>query len=95
MEDVRLNGYEAVERYSQQFDHAAPREFAPEELEKAYAACDPLLIRAMEHAAANIRDYNEHLLAKTLEWTSPDGGKVGRVVRGLTRVGIYVPGGTR
>ena len=25
---------------------------------------------------------------------SPDGGVVGRVVRGLTRVGIYVPGGT-
>ena len=48
----------------------------------------------MEHAAANIRDYNEHLLAKTVEWTSPDGGRVGRVVRGLTRVGIYVPGGT-
>ena len=94
MEDVRLNGYEAVERYSRQFDHAAPREFAPEELENAYAACDPLLIRAMEHAAANIRDYNEHLLAKTQEWTSPDGGKVGRIVRGLTRVGIYVPGGT-
>ena len=29
-----------------------------------------------------------------MEWTSPDGGRVGRVVRGLTRVGIYVPGGT-
>ena len=31
---------------------------------------------------------------KRQEWTSPDGGRVGRVVRGLTRVGIYVPGGT-
>ena len=94
MEDVRQRGYEAVEEYSLKFDKAAPREFAKEELDAAYAACDPLLIRAMEHAAANIRDYNEHLLAKTLEWTSPDGGTVGRVVRGLTRVGIYVPGGT-
>ena len=94
MEDVRLNGYEAVERYSLQFDKAAPREFDAQELEQAYAACDPQLIRAMEHAAANIRDYNEHLLSKTLEWTSPDGGKVGRIVRGLSRVGIYVPGGT-
>ena len=94
MEDVRQKGYEAVERYSLQFDHAAPREFTQEELERAYAACDPELIRAMEHAAANIRDYNEHLLSKTQEWTSPDGGTVGRIVRGLTRVGIYVPGGT-
>ena len=72
MEDVRQNGYEAVERYSLQFDHAVPREFAPEELERAYAACDPKLIAAMEHAAANIRDYNEHLLARSQEWTSPD-----------------------
>ena len=94
MENVRRRGYEAVEEYSLKFDKAAPREFAKEELDAAYAACDARLIRAMEHAAANIRDYNEHLLAKTVEWTSPDGGRVGRVVRGLTRVGIYVPGGT-
>lgn len=94
MEDVRRRDYEAVEEYSLKFDKAAPREFAKEELDAAYAACDARLIRAMEHAAANIRDYNEHLLAKTVEWTSPDGGRVGRVVRGLTRVGIYVPGGT-
>ena len=38
MEDVRQNGYEAVERYSLQFDHAVPREFTPEELERAYEA---------------------------------------------------------
>ena len=94
MEDVRRRGYEAVEEYSLKFDKAALREFAKEELDAAYAACDARLIRAMEHAAANIRDYNEHLLSKTVEWTSPDGGRVGRVVRGLTRVGIYVPGGT-
>ncbi len=65
-----------------------------EELDAAYAACDARLIRAMEHAAANIRDYNEKLLSRTMEWTSPDGGRVGRIVRGLTRVGLYVPGGT-
>jgi histidinol dehydrogenase len=94
MEDVRQNGYEAVKQYSLKFDKAEPREFTAAELDAAYAACDSELIEAMEHAAANIRDYNEHLLAKTLEWTSPDGGTVGRVVRGLTRVGIYVPGGT-
>lgn len=94
MEDVRQNGYEAVRQYSLKFDKAEPREFSSEELDAAYAACDDELIAAMEHAAANIRDYNAHLLAKTQEWTSPDGGIVGRVVRGLTRVGIYVPGGT-
>ena len=94
LEDVRARGYEAVREYSLRFDHAEPREIAQSELEAAYAACDPQLVAAMEHAARNIRDYNEKLLAKSMEWISPDGGRVGRIVRGLTRVGIYVPGGT-
>lgn len=94
MEDVRTRGYEAVKEYSLRFDKTEPREFTAEELQAAYDACAPQLVKVMEHAAANIRDYNEHLLTKTMEWTSPDGGKVGRIVRGMTRVGIYVPGGT-
>jgi histidinol dehydrogenase len=94
MADVKARGYAAVEEYSLKFDHAAPREFSRQELDAAYDACPADLIAAMERAAKNIRDYNEHLLAKSMEWTSPDGGKVGRIVRGLTRVGIYVPGGT-
>ena len=94
MADVKERGYEAVREYSLKFDQAEPREFAQEELQAAYDACPPELIAAMEHSAENIRDYNEHLLAKSQEWVSPDGGKVGRIVRGLTRVGIYVPGGT-
>lgn len=94
MADVKARGFEAVREYSLKLDGAEPREFTPAELQAAYDACDPALIRAMEHAAGNIRDYNEHLLCKTVEWTNPDGGRVGRIVRGLTRVGIYVPGGT-
>ena len=94
MEDVKARGLEAVEEYSLRFDKTAPYEISRETLDKAYASCPKELIRALEHAAANIRDYNEKLLAKSAEWTSPDGGTVGRVVRGLTRVGVYVPGGT-
>lgn len=94
MADVKANGLSAVERYSVQFDHSAPYELPKERLDQAYAACPGELIAALEHAARNIRDYNEKLLVKSAEWTSPDGGRVGRVVRGLSRVGIYVPGGT-
>ena len=94
LKDVRENGYEAVKKYSLQFDGAEPREISREELDAAYAACPKELIEAMEQAAENIRDYNEKLLVKTMEWQNPAGGTVGRVVRGLTRVGIYVPGGT-
>ena len=94
MRNVKGNGFSAVEEYSLRFDKAAPRELSQEELNAAYGRCPLELISALEHAAANIRDYNEKLLARTLEWKSPDGGVVGRVVRGLTRVGLYVPGGT-
>lgn len=94
MQTVKEEGFSAVERYSMQFDRAAPHEISAERLEQAYKNCPEELIAALEHAAANIRDYNEKLLVKTVEWRSPDGGRVGRVVRGLSRVGIYVPGGT-
>ena len=94
MEDVRAEGLTAVERYSLQFDRQAPYELSTDRLDEAYASCPAELTVALEHAARNIRDYNEKLLVKSREWTSPDGGRVGRIVRGLTRVGIYVPGGT-
>lgn len=94
MEDVKERGYEAVREYSLRFDRCEPYEIGQDKLEEAYRACDPELIKAMEHAARNIRDYNEKLVSHSKEWTSPDGGVVGRIVRGLTRVGIYVPGGT-
>lgn len=94
MQTVKEEGFAAVERYSMQFDRTAPYEIGPERLEQAYRNCPKELISALEHAAANIRDYNEKLLTRTVEWNSPDGGRVGRVVRGLSRVGIYVPGGT-
>lgn len=94
MKNVKEKGFAAVEEYSLRFDGAAPRELTQEELDAAYARCPADLIAALEHAAENIRDYNRRLLSQTMEWTSPDGGRVGRVVRGLTRVGIYVPGGT-
>lgn len=94
MRNVKENGFAAVAEYSCKFDGVEPYEISREKLAEAYASCSPELIAALEHAERNIRDYNERLLAKTVEWTSPDGGRVGRVVRGLTRVGIYVPGGT-
>ena len=94
MENVRAEGMPAVERYSLQFDHRAPYELSKNRLDEAYAVCPKELTAALEHAARNIRDYNEKLLVRSMEWKSPDGGNVGRIVRGLSRVGIYVPGGT-
>ncbi|MCI8422122.1 MAG: histidinol dehydrogenase [Lawsonibacter sp.] len=94
MAAVQAEGFAAVERYTRQFDHAVPCEIPPEALAEAYDACPPALVAALEHAARNIRDYNQRLIKKSAEWPSPDGGMVGRILRPLDRVGVYVPGGT-
>ena len=90
---IKEEGFTAVNHYSQQFDGAVVREIPMDELKAAYGGCSQTLIEAMEHSAANIRDYNQHLLMKSGEWISPDGGRVGRIVKPLERVGVYVPGG--
>ena len=94
LKTVKEKGLSAVQDYSMRFDHAEPRELSRQEIESAYEACPQELRKALDRAAGNIRDYNEKLLRASQEWTSPDGGTVGRIVRGLNRVGIYVPGGT-
>lgn len=93
MERVRQEGFAAVEAYSLQLDGAKPREITQAEWDAAVSRCPKDLYDALSRAAYNIQAYQMQLLQKTQKWTSPDGGTVGCLVRGLTRVGIYVPGG--
>ncbi len=94
MEAVRLRGFEAVREYSLKFDKAEPYEIEKDTLQAAARRIDPALLQALKDSAENIRAYQTELLTKTKEWESPmKGGYVGQIVRGLTRVGIYVPGG--
>ena len=94
MADVQQRGWDAVVEYAERFDGKAPYIVEPKVLDDAYNACDPKLIAALEKAAANIRDYHEQMLVKTWEWNRSGGETLGQTVRGLSRVGIYVPGGT-
>ncbi len=94
MEDVRMRGLEAVEEYSVKFDGQKPYIIGQELLEKACESCPPALIGALLRAAENIRDYHEHMMVRTWEFKRGPGQVLGQTVRGLDRVGIYVPGGT-
>ena len=94
MEAVRLRGYDAVKEYSLKFDKSEPYEISQETLKAASERIEPKLLAALRQSAENIRAYQTELLTKSREWESPmQGGYVGQVVRGLSRVGIYVPGG--
>lgn len=94
MEDVKARGYDAVCEYAEKFDGQKPYIVGEEQLTRAYESCAPSLIAALEKAQANIRDYHEQMLAKSWEWERAKGEMLGQTVRGLDRVGIYVPGGT-
>ena len=97
MEDVRRRGYEAVREYSLKFDKNEPRELGADELEEAAKRISPELLKALQKSADHIRAYQSRLRDEIqfgeVSWDSPVGGKVGRVIRPLGRVGVYVPGG--
>lgn len=97
MDDVRRRGYEAVREYSLKFDKSEPRELEAEELEAAAKRIPPELLNALQKSADHIRAYQSRLRDEIrfgeVSWDSPVGGRVGRIVRPLRRVGVYVPGG--
>lgn len=96
VENVRTGGDRAVREYTVKFDGKAPEktEISKEEMQELAAQCDPEFLNALQKAAANIRDF--HARQKQQSWleTRADGVMMGQRVRGLHRVGIYVPGGT-
>ena len=96
LENVKMNGDKAVLEYTIKFDGKAPEkaEISKEEIDKAIGKCDPFFVKSLEDAAENIRDF--HARQKQQSWltTKENGVIMGQRVRGLERVGIYVPGGT-
>ncbi|MBO5332654.1 MAG: histidinol dehydrogenase [Clostridia bacterium] len=96
LENVKVNGDKAVLEYTIKFDGKAPEkaEISKEEIDNAIKTCDPFFVKSLEDAAENIRDF--HTRQKQQSWltTKENGVIMGQRVRGLERVGIYVPGGT-
>lgn len=96
IEVVRKGGDEAVKSYSRQFDGWTPDALAlgRAEMESIANQCDPALVESMKRAAANIYDF--HARQKQQSRIDPQRGGIimGQRVRGLHRVGVYVPGGT-
>lgn len=93
MDDIQKRGLEAVCEYSLKFDGVEPYELTKAELDRGADKCPKDLYRAMERSAENIRDYQSRLLTKSASWQVGRSSVLGQTVRGLTRVGLYVPGG--
>lgn len=96
IEAVRLEGDTALDRYTKLFDGSLPEklEVTKEQMEAAVNSVAPEFLTAVKNAAERIKDF--HARQKQQSWltTKENGVILGQRIRGLKRVGLYVPGGT-
>lgn len=94
--NVRADGDKAVRMYADRFDGGAPEtlELPRAQVEALAAQADPLFVESLKRAAENIRDFHQRQKQQSWLTTRENGVLMGQRIRGLARVGLYVPGGT-
>ena len=93
---VRERGDEAVREYTLRFDGRCPEAFEVDReiINDALTAADPDFVSALLNAQENIAAFHQRQKAQSFLDPQPNGVILGQRVRGLHRVGLYVPGGT-
>lgn len=96
IEDVKENGDEAVKNYTLKFDGNLPKyyEVPREVINDALTEADEEFVTALLNAQANIVDFHNRQLEQSFIAPKENGVILGQRIRGLERVGLYVPGGT-
>lgn len=100
--DVRARGDDALLELTRRFDRSSAEDAAAlkvpaERLEAAARAIDPLVHEALTESVARVKAYHERQLEQmgAARWEYEDtlGNRLGQMVRPMSRVGIYAPGG--
>ena len=97
IDDVRNNGDTALFAYEKKFGgqaDAGTAEISRDALKEAFENADSDFTEAIMAASSNIKKYHENQKAAGYEIKDHNGCVLGQVVRGLEKVGVYVPGGT-
>jgi histidinol dehydrogenase len=95
--DVRRRGDAALFAWAKKLDGVDPASegiwISPQEIEAARKSADAPLLRAVKHAARNVRIVAEKQLPR--EWTVQvePGAKIGQIIRPIETIGCYIPGG--
>lgn len=99
LEDVKQNGDKAVKEYTAKFDcpnaqyYRVPDEAIQDALTEANES-SPDFVEAMLNAVENITAFHTRQKREGFAVTEENGVILGQRVRGLDKVGLYVPGGT-
>jgi len=95
LQDVQTRGMKAVLEYAREFDGLKGSLLcSTAEIKKAAANVSPALGRDLKAAIRNIRNFHKNQLESSWMVKGKDGVKLGQKIRGLHRVGVYVPGGS-
>ncbi|MDR0883188.1 MAG: histidinol dehydrogenase [Oscillospiraceae bacterium] len=94
--NVRTHGDAALREYTERFDGAVPEKWILDraDMQAALDTREPAFIAALQKANLNINLFHSQQWQKSWLTTEKDGTILGQRVRGLHRVGLYVPGGT-
>ena len=93
--DVRNNGDQSLKTYTQKLDNVKLENFKldEQEIKKSISQVDPLLIKALKKAAANIKKFHKAQLPQEWICNVDEGITAGQIIRPLKTVGCYIPGG--
>ncbi|MCM1315563.1 MAG: histidinol dehydrogenase [Prevotella sp.] len=96
IEDVKNNGDTAVNNYTLRFDGKLPEyyEVPRDVINDAMTEADPEFVNALLNAQENIADFHNRQVEQGFINAKDNGVILGQRIRGLERVGLYVPGGT-
>lgn len=96
LEGVRKGGDQALREFTQRFDGHCPKalEVSRDEINDALSEADEEFVNALLNAQENISDFHNRQKHQSFLDAKENGVILGQHVRGLDRVGIYVPGGT-
>ena len=95
-ENVKLNGDKAVKEYTEKFDGKLPEyyEVPRDVINDALTEADPEFVNALLNAQENITAFHNRQKEEGFIAPEANGVILGQRVRGLDKVGLYVPGGT-
>lgn len=96
LKTVKAGGDEAVKNYTLKFDGSLPEyyEVPREVINDALTEADEAFVNALLNAMENVRDFHQRQVEQGFIHPMENGVILGQRVRGLERVGLYVPGGT-
>ncbi|MBQ3645547.1 MAG: histidinol dehydrogenase [Synergistaceae bacterium] len=96
IENVKVNGDNAVKHYEEEFDKVILSSLEVTEREKrdSLKKVSPDFVEILERAAKNIREFHSQQVRNDLIFSNSEGVILGQKFIPIEKVGLYIPGGT-